>query len=169
MQEQKKLLKILETSSTNGWMDEQPPYGRFDRYSLLVASETYDTLESLGKTIPDSMSKNLKNSAEIILFMANNRGDGINYGRSLSSYGDSAALEILSSAAACGLLDETQQKQAITYSLRIIEKLKHFWYDENRKSFNLWWDGRNTNKYRNISRILEANLDMAIHLLIVLQ
>lgn len=164
-----KLMDNVSVYSSGGWMDEQPPYGRFDRYSFLVFSELSDNFEQIGKDLPEPLKINLQKIAQTVLFMSNKNGDGINYGRSLSCHGDSAVLEILSSALAHRLLDEEEKDKAVIYCICILEKVLNFWYDGKRKSFNIWWDGRNTNAYRGIQRVLEVNLDMALHLLAVLQ
>ena len=163
------LMEIMAGSSDTGWMDEQPPQGRFDRYSILISSEIYDNFSQFGKSIPDSVKKNLLDAAELTLFMANTRGDGINYGRSLSCHGDAASLEILGSALACGLLDPSDYDRAVNYSLHILEKILTFWYRSEKKSFDIWWNGRTTNSYRGVHRVLEVNLDMSIHLLTTLR
>ena len=79
-----KLMAVMSRSSSEGWMDEQPPYGRFDRYSLIISSEMSDSLQNLSLDFPQSLSENLKKASDFALFSANNRGDGINFGRSLS-------------------------------------------------------------------------------------
>ncbi len=163
-----RLIELMKTGSQNGWMDEDAPYCRFDRYSLIVSSELSDNFERIGKDLPEFILVNLKDAAEIALFMANNKGDGINYGRSLSCHGDSAAVEIISAALARDLIEDKDKDIAVGYSIKIIEKVLDFWYDKNRHSFNIWWDGRSTNEYRQVSRVLEVNLDMANHLLCVL-
>ena len=163
-----KLVDIMQTSSDYGYMDEDMPMGRFDRYSILVSSEFSDTMQDVGGEIPAPVLNNLAHSAKIALQMANERGDGINYGRSLSCHGDGATLEVLSSAFARGLIDGADRDTALLYCVRITEKILNFWYDKERKSFNIWWDGRSTNRYRQVHRVLEVNLDMANHLLTTL-
>ena len=160
-----KLMAVMSRSSSEGWMDEQPPYGRFDRYSLIISSEMSGSLQNLGLDFPQSLSENLKKASDFALFSANNRGDGINFGRSLSCHGDCATAEILSSALARRLIENKDITLAVAYAIRIIEKTLNFWYDSNRKSFNIWWDGRSTNNYRQVHRVLEVNLDMAMHLI----
>ena len=164
-----KLLDLMKNGAIDGWMDEQPPYGRFDRYSLLVTSELSDTLDSLHKDFPDFTAENLKKMAKLCVFMANNKGDGVNYGRSLSCHGDGACVEALASAFRRGLVDEADKDIAIAYSVKIIEKTLDFWYDKEKRSFDIWWNGRSTNRYRQVHRVLEVNLDMAIHLLTTLK
>ena len=160
-----KLMQLMQNSSEAGWMDEEPPLGRFDRYTFLVGSELSDSMFFMNSRFPEFARENLKRSAECNLFMANNHGDGICYGRSLSCHGDMATAEIIASALARGLIDEKDIDLAVNYCIKIIEKTLNFWYDKKRKSFNIWWDGRNTNDYRNSYRVLEVNLDMANHLL----
>ena len=164
-----KLVEIIARGSESGWMDEDPPHGRFDRYSIILSSEFADTAMDLGLSVPEFLKNNLKNAAEMSLLMANNRGDGVNYGRSLSCHGDATPLEIISSAVAYGLLDVENVPASVAYSVRIIEKILDFWYDTEKGSFDIWWRGRSTNKYRQIHRVLEVNLDMAMHLITTLR
>ena len=163
-----KLTDIISRGAVNGWMDEEPPYGRFDRYSLILSSEFADTVMDLGLEMPEFLKNNLKNAAEISLFMANNRGDGVNYGRSLSCHGDATPLEIIASALAMGILGDDKKDLALAYSAKIIEKIFSFWYDAKKGSFDIWCGGRSTNKYRQHHRVLEVNLDMAMHLIATL-
>ena len=164
-----KLVGIIAKGSESGWMDEEPPHGRFDRYSIILSSEFADTALDLSLEVPEFLKNNLKSAAEMSLLMANNSGDGVNYGRSLSCHGDATPLEIFSSAAALGLLEEKNIPLAVAYSVRILEKILGFWYDGEKGSFDIWWRGRSTNKYRQVHRVLEVNLDMAMHLITTLR
>jgi hypothetical protein len=164
-----KLLDLMKNGAIDGWMDEQPPYGRFDRYSLIVTSELSDSLDSLHKEFPDFAADNLRKMAKLCVFMANNKGDGVNYGRSLSCHGDDACVEAIASAFRRGLVDDEDKDTAIAYSVKIIEKTLNFWYDKEKRSFDIWWNGRSTNRYRQVHRVLEVNLDMSIHLLTTLK
>ena len=163
-----KLVGIVEAGSEIGWMDEDPPHGRFDRYSIILSSEFADTAMELELEMPEFLKSNLKSAAELSLFMANKNGDGVNYGRSLSCHGDATPLEIIASASAMGLLDKENYGLAVAYSVKIIEKILGFWYDKEKGSFDIWWRGRTTNKYRQVHRVLEVNLDMAMHLITTL-
>ena len=163
-----KLLSIMENASDNGYMDEEPPYGRFDRYSMLLTSEFCDTLGLIKKEAPKYVLDNLEHVTKICVKMANEKGDGVNYGRSLSCHGDGAILEIFSTAFAKGLVAKEDMDVALLYSIRLAEKQLNFWYDRERRSYNLWWDGRSTNSYRGVKRVLEVNMDMASHMLEVL-
>lgn len=158
------LLGILKNGAVDGWMDDELPHGRFDRYSLILTSEYADTMNAIGLPVPESVLCNLKRSAEEFLFAANRSGDGVIYGRSVACHGDATGAECISSALACGLIDEERIAEAIAYSHAVIKKITEFWYDSRRRSFNIWFDGRSTNYYRSIARVLEVNIDMAIHL-----
>ncbi len=160
-----KLLSIMENGSELGYMDENPPYSRFDRYSMLVSSEFTDTCELIGQDVPAVVESNLAHASKVCVAMANAKGDGVNYGRSLSCHGDGAAMEIISSAFVRGLIDDDDKGVALAYCGKIAEKIMNFWYDSDMRSFNIWWNGRSTNRYRKDARVLEVNLDMANHLL----
>ena len=160
-----KLLEIMTGFSAEGWMDEQPPFGRYDRYSIIISSELIDTLNALNKDIPDFAVKNLKDAVKLALACANPNGDGVVYGRSLSVHGDCAMLELLATAFKMGLVEEKDKALALSYCGAILRKTFDFWVDKNRNSYNLWLDGRTTNNYRQIRRLLEVNLDMDIHML----
>lgn len=163
-----KLISIMMNGSDSGYMDEDPPMARFDRYSIIVTSELSDTLEAVEREVPRSVLDNLAHAAKMSVQMANEKGDGINYGRSLSCHGDAATLEILASAFARGLIADEDRDQALLYCIRITEKLFNFWYDKELRSFNIWWNGRSTNRYRQEHRVLEVNMDMANHMLTTL-
>ncbi|MBQ9115568.1 MAG: hypothetical protein IJY04_00940, partial [Clostridia bacterium] len=163
-----RLLGIMEEFSGGGWMDEQPPYGRYDRYSMMISAELIDTLTSIGKPAPEFALKNLADAAKLALECANPTGDGVLYGRSLSVHGDCAYLEIISTALRNGLIPDDKKQLAISYCGAILRHTFDFWFDSKRNSYNLWFDGRTTNNYRQIRRLLEVNLDMAIHMLTTL-
>lgn len=159
----------IAMGAENGYMDENPPMARFDRYSILVTSEMSDTLGDVERDVPQKVLDNLAHAAKMCVKMSNEKGDGINYGRSLSCHGDGAVLEIMASAFARGLISSEDRDTALLYSIRIIEKIFNFWYDKELRSFNIWWDGRSTNKYRQEHRVLEVNMDMANHMLTTLE
>ena len=151
--------------SLDGWMDEAPPYKRFDRYSFIVSSELSDNFELAGLEFKALFENNLRLAAKHSLFMANKQGDGWNYGRSLSCHGDCAIAEVLSSALSRGLVEDKDKPLALAYIGAITDKTVNYWYDKSRKSYNIWWDGRSTNGYRQVARVMQVNLDMGIHLL----
>lgn len=101
--------------------------------------------------------------------MANPAGDAILYGRSVACHGDACAPEVISSAFVYGLIDEGEKDLALTFSYTVLHKMVNFWYDGEMGSFNLWFNGRSTNKYRSVDRVYEVNLDLAIHLFATLK
>lgn len=159
-----KLIDVILENSDFGWMDDEIPYGRFDRYSLILTSEIFDTSVDTDLEIPEYVLTNLKEAANIALFISNCRGDGILYGRSVPCHGDLTGAEILASALAADLVGIESIPSALAYIHKVINKLTTVWYEDVSKSFNMWWGGRSTNHYRGIGRILEVNLDLAIHL-----
>lgn len=158
--------KLMAVSFSEGgsYMDDEPGYARYDRYSLMLASEISDLYRDLERPLPKCISDNLSRSAEHMLFMANIVGDGFNYGRSLSVHGDLAPAEILSSALSREIIKEDDRPLAISYIFAILQKTIYFWYNARKDSFDIWWDGRTTNDYRQIHRLLEVNMDMVSHL-----
>ena len=144
--------------------DEEPKLGRYDRYSFLLAAELADLYRDVEMPLPDGVKRNLLKSVDFALFMSNPIGDGWNYGRSLSMHGDLAPAELIASALAHGLVKEDEKDKALSYIFSVLEKTLFFWYDVHRQSFNIWWDGKTTNNYRQTHRILEVNMDMASHL-----
>ena len=164
-----KLGELAHSESPDGFTDEQPGYGRFDRYSFLLTSEISDSIYTAGGgDMPRWAEENLKLAADYALFMANSRGDGFNYGRSLSTHGDCAIAEVLSAALSRGLVPEEKIDLAYAYIAKIIDKTLTFWYSEEKRSFDIWWNGRSTNEYRHLHRLIEVNLDMCVHLMAIL-
>ncbi|MDD4689480.1 MAG: hypothetical protein PHE51_07010 [Eubacteriales bacterium] len=160
-----KLVSVMQTYSDCGFMDEQPPLGRFDRYTLIVASETINTLDAVGQPAPQFILDQVKYISNALLFMANSRGDGINYGRSLSCHGDCGVLLILGVALRHKLIEKENIDLAVAYSIKIAEKTMNFWFNKEIGLFDIWFNGRSTNQYRQVHRILEVNLDMSDQLL----
>lgn len=164
-----KLMEIMLQKTQSGWMDEEIPYGRFDRYSMMIASELTDTLDALGKPIPEFVINNLKDSTDVTLCLINERGEGVTYGRSLSVHGDSGVVDLLSTAFKHGLVPSEKIDQAMIYCVKVLEKVLGFWYRPEVGYFDIWNNGRTTNGYRQKHRILEVNLDMTTHLVHILE
>ena len=164
-----KLSGIIFEGNDHGWMDDGIPYGRFDRYSLILTSEFFDTAADTNLDIPKQILDNLSLMADISLFMANRNGDGILFGRSVPAHGDATCAEALASALAAKLVKKEDIPTALAYIMQTSKKMINFWYEADSKSFNMWWDGRTTNYYRGIGRILEVNLDLANHLCTILK
>jgi len=154
---QKRMLGIMASESSAGWSDEQPPYGRYDSYTLNAPFEIAEALEMAGREVPEFIRNNLRDAARMYLALRNPRGDGFPYGRSLAVHGDLSPAYTIMGALSFGLLTETEQNDAIAYIARIVMKIRDFWFDPGMGCINIWCGGRATDKYRNISRILEVN------------
>ena len=162
------LVNILKENK-DGWMDDAIPYGRYDRYSIAVPAEFADLASDIGLPLPQIVRDNLSLCANDLLYMANPTGDGILYGRSVACHGDACSPEVISSAFAYGLIAESDKDIALSYSYLVLKKMITYWYDAEMGSFNLWFKGRSSNKYRTIKRVYEVNLDLAIHLFTTLK
>lgn len=160
----------IETRFTNiafaekdSFMDDEPGFGRYDRYSFILSSEISDLYRDLNRELPLNIIENLKCCSDFALFMSNSIGDGFNYGRSLSTHGDLAPVEVLSSALSRNLISERHKPLALSYIFAVLQKLFYFWYNGRKESFDIWCNGRTTNGYRQIHRLLEVNMDLACH------
>lgn len=154
------LLDTVGANDGDGFLDDQPGEGRFDSYTFMVTQSLPDQCDEAGLPVPPYALKKLAAAARAMLKMANKRGDGFVYGRSLSVYGDMSPAGVFVSAMKYGLLSEEESELAYAYILKILEKMCRFWYDEKRGIFNIWLDGRSTDGYREIHRLLETNLNV---------
>ena len=156
---------IDQYSGEFSFMDETPGEGRFDRYSILVPSELASQLLATGWEVPEKIKGMLHKSARIFVELADKKGLGFSYGRSIGAYGDTAALEVLSAAADVGgLLTEEELEIAYGYSVKVMEHMVDFWYDKDMESINMWEHGRKTDNYRNKLRILGENLSLSMQM-----
>lgn len=163
-----KFIAIMEENSSAGWADEQPPFGRFDGYTINSPMEIAMALRGIHRELPDSIRSNLHDSAALCLKLRNRKGTGFCYGRSIAAHGDMTCALVLSEAMAHGLLSEDEQRKAIPYIVAILEKMRAFWFDEEMGAINLWLHGRATNSYRNLTRIVQVSLDMYAKLTAIL-
>ena len=158
---------IHRYSGEYGFMDETMGGGRYDRYSILIPAEITELVLSTGLQEPELIRKMLDCSAHICLRMANAQGTGFSYGRSIGAYGDTAALQILSTAAALGgVFTPEEEKLARGYCCALVRSMVHFWYDEDMQSVNMWEKGRRTDGYRNKNRILGENLSLSMQIIV---
>lgn len=154
---------IDQYSGQFSYMDETPGDGRFDRYSILVPGEMTALIMGTGWEVPEKIQKMLNNSAHIFLQLANEKGWGFSYGRSIGPYGDTAALEVLSSAARLGsVLTKEETDLAYGYCIKLAQHVAEYWYDPEMRSINMWEKGRKTDNYRNKNRILGENLSLCM-------
>lgn len=165
-----KLLGIMKANS-GGWMDEVPPRGRFDSYSLSAYSHTYTSLCEIGMKdeVPSFITENIKESALICLSMKNRAGHGFGYGRSLSVYGD---LGNLSKTVFCiknDLVSGKEKDDAIAYCINICERLINFWFRKEENFFDIWTRSRATDCYRGTEVVLNLNLEITLGLISTLE
>lgn len=152
-------------SGSYGFSDETDGQGRFDRYSILLAAEICERFIETGLPVTPELKALLRKSADVALNSANADGSGFTMGRSLGPYGETAMLEILSTAAYLGVLTSEEKAYAYAYSARIAERYMNFWYDPALHSVDMWGKGRRTDTYRGKHRILGENFSL-LHQLI---
>lgn len=162
----KLMTHIDRYSGTLGYMDETAGSGRFDRYSILIPGEIASLLMGTGMEVPEKIRQMLRRSVDIFLMLADEDGCGFSYGRSIGAYGDTAPLEVLSAAVeAGGIFSGRERELAYAYSVRLMEQMLNFWYDQEMGSINMWEKGRRTDQYRNKNRILGENMSLFMQVL----
>jgi hypothetical protein len=152
-------------SGEYGFSDETDGQGRFDRYSILLSAEICERFIETGLEVTPELKALLRKSADVALNSATVDGTGFTMGRSLGPYGETAMLEILSTAAYLGVLTPEEKEYAYAYSARIAERYMAFWYQPGMRSVDMWSDGRRTDAYRGKHRILGENFSL-LHQLI---
>ncbi len=152
-------------SGTYGFSDETSGEGRFDRYSILLIAEICERFMETGMPITPDLKKKLRKAATVALNLANAKGEGFAFGRSLGPYGETAMLEILSVAAYLDVLTPQEKTFAYAYSSQVAARYATFWYDSDMKSVDMWGKGRRTDTYRGKHRILGENFSL-LHQLI---
>jgi hypothetical protein len=152
-------------SGSFGFSDETDGEGRFDRYSILLAAEICERFIETGLPVTPELKALLRKSADVALNAASADGSGFTMGRSLGPYGETAMLEILSTAAYLDVLTPEEKAYAYAYSARIGERYMAFWYDPQMQSVDMWGKGRRTDTYRGKHRILGENFSL-LHQLI---
>jgi hypothetical protein len=147
-------------SGEYGFADETDGEGRFDRYSVLLAAEIAQRFLQTGEKPPAEVLGWLRKSADVMLQRVNLSGHGFEYGRSLGPYGETSMVEVLTAAAATGLLTPAEMDLAYAYSSSAAQHYIDFWTDVRTGSVNLWDGGRRTDAYRGKFRILGENLSL---------
>lgn len=161
-----KMLRHYATYSGKfGFSDETAGDGRFDRYSILLVAEICERFIETGLPVTAELKRMLRKAAELALKLANDRGDGFSFGRSLGPYGETAMLEILSVSAYLDVLTPAEKQYAYTYANQLVAKYVDFWYDPAIGSVDMWGKGRRTDTYRGKHRILGENFSL-LHQLI---
>jgi hypothetical protein len=159
------LKHYADYSGAYGFSDETDGEGRFDRYSILLAAEICERFIETGLPVTPELKALLRKSADIALNAASADGSGFTMGRSLGPYGETAMLEILSTAAYLDVLSPEEKQYAYAFSARIGERYMNFWYDPQMHSVDMWNKGRRTDAYRGKHRILGENFSL-LHQLI---
>lgn len=162
---EKTLQHFRDYSGEYGFADETDGEGRFDRYSVLLIGEIAQRFIEMDLTPPADVTTWLRKSVDVILPRLNLRGEGFEYGRSIGAYGETALVEVLSAAAALGVLTDQEQAMAYAYSSRVAARYVDFWLDSGTGSVNLWDHGRRTDAYRGKHRILGENLSLSHQLI----
>lgn len=164
-----KMINHYKTFSAYGFSDETDGSGRFDRYSILLIGEIMQRLIETGMQVSAEDEAALKGwlrqSVEVIKLRMNPAGNGIDYGRSLSAYADTAFAEVLSAAEHMNVLTPQEKDVAYAFATRITAKYAEFWYDPELGSLNMWLKGRQTDSYRGIGRVLGENLSLSHQLI----
>lgn len=148
-----------------GFSDETEGEGRFDRYSILLAAEFCERFIETELPVTPRLKQLLAQSAKLALQCANPAGDGFGFGRSIGPYGDTALVEILSTAACLGVLSDDEKRHAYAFCVRAAAKYVDFWFDPALQSVNLWKHGRTTDGYRGPHRMLGENFSIIHQLL----
>ena len=64
-----------------------------------------------------------------MLERVNGEGHGFEYGRSIGPYGETSIVEVLTAAAAMGILNDDEMALAYGYASRAAEHYVNFWID----------------------------------------
>lgn len=164
-----KMIAHYKTFSAFGFSDETDGSGRFDRYSVLLIGEIMQRLIETGmEPSADDLALLrgwLRQSVDLIKLRLNPAGNGVDFGRSLGPYADTAFAEVLSAAAHVDVLTEEEKRLAYAFGVRVAAKYVEFWYDGEMKSLNMWEKGRRVDSYRGKGRILGENLSLSHQLI----
>ena len=157
----KMLEHYREYSGEYGFSDETDGEGRFDRYSVLLSAEIAQRFLETGSQPPAEVIGWVRKSADVMMARLNANGDGFEYGRSLGPYGTTSMVEVLTAAAALGVLNEQEKVLAYAYVTHAAQYYVDFWLSERTGSVDMWDQGRRTDGYRGKFRILGENLSLA--------
>jgi hypothetical protein len=158
---QQMLEHYRQFSGEYGFADETDGEGRFDRYSVLLSAEIAQRFIETGSQPPPEVVGWVRKSADVMLQRLNPNGDGFEYGRSLGPYGLTAIVEVLTAAAALGVLNEQEKALAYAFVCRAGQRYVDFWLNKKTGSVDMWDQGRRTDAYRGKFRILGENLSLA--------
>ena len=157
----KMLEHYREYSGVYGFADETDGDGRFDRYSILLSGEITQRFLQTELAPPREVLGWLRKSADVMLLRLNAEGEGFEYGRSLGPYADTSMVEVLTAAAAAGVLTPQEKESAYAFICRAARRYVTFWMNKETGSVDLWDQGRRTDAYRGKFRILGENFSLA--------
>ena len=156
-----KLLQHYDAHSGEfGFSDETDGEGRFDRYSILLIAEICERLIETDMEVPDDLKLKLRKAADIALALINQDGYGFTIGRSIGVYGETAMLEILATSAYLNVLTPSEKDYSYAFSTKVLHRYLDFWYNPKMQSIDLWEQGRKTDAYRGMHRILGENFSV---------
>lgn len=158
---------VPENDDGTIYMDETDGQGRYDKYSLNVASELSELYLLFDKPIPEKIRRMLKASVEAHVITADEYGHGCLYGRSIGGNATATIIEVLPLALLQSDLMDDRLDEEVVYSLIYTagERMTDFWFSDTRGMFNLWDDGKQTDSYRGKHRVLEVNLDLSLKMI----
>ena len=148
-------------SGEYGFSDETDGEGRFDRYSVLLAGEIAHHFVETGNKVPPEALTWLRKSVDVMLLRMHADGEGFEYGRSLGPYSETAIIEVLTAAAAAGVLTPPEKELAYSYASSAAQRYVSFWIDPATGSVDMWRRGRRTDTYRGAFRRFGENLSLA--------
>jgi len=148
-------------SGEYGFSDETDGEGRFDRYSVLLAGEIAHHYAETGNPVPPEALTWLRKAVDVMLLRMHADGEGFEYGRSLGPYGETAIIEVLTSAALVGILSPQEKELAYSYASTAAQRYASFWLDPATGSVDMWSRGRRTDAYRGAFRRFGENLSLA--------
>jgi len=156
-----KLKEHIETfSGEYGYMDETSGEGRFDHYTMDIPEEMSSVFAMAEKEIPENIRKMVINAQEIILHLADDKGYGFSYGRSIGAHGDLVVASTLTDIALEGKISKDLMEEYYAYVVDAIDKYLNFWILERTNLISCWDEGRRTDRYRHKGRILEVNIGL---------
>lgn len=159
--------KVPENDDGTIYMDETNGHGRYDKYSLNVASELSELYILFNKPIPEKIKRMLRASIEANIIIGDEYGHGCLYGRSIGGNASSTVIEVLPLALLQGDLMDDILDEEVVYNMVYAagKRMIEFWFSSSRGIFNLWDDGKQTDSYRGKHRVLEVNLDLSLKMI----
>lgn len=154
---------VKHFSGNTYYMDETSGEGRYDKYTISIASEICEAHLMIGREIPNFWRQMMMKMTDIVLNLADEPGMGFTYGRSIGAHGAACIIESVPIALYIKCVED--ESFAYSYLVRAARLITEHWYSKKRDIITLWDEGRRTDHYRNKHRVLEVNLDMNLKLI----